>query len=882
MSQRLEPRVIDPTRCWVRHVRRTAGGEAVGAIVAGAAFTAQPLDALGGRQGWISAEASETLSGDGGLTVRFPNAAGEDGVLHRRRFACLTDPAYRSSEEWLELYREPYDAVSVVAIARGRKSRQAVELECVDVATVLNGYRGSELDLWDGHAPRDVFEHYSRLPSLLWGDDFAGFAPAAGAWGPWTTDATVSVSPAGGVPRITAVGAWSGLSRPLTGLLTGDWTVEARVRLQAISAANGWVLLRLGAGGAVTNDLYLQVDASGAASLDVPGLAAETGGTLKLPPLPTTIALRLIARNERLYALVNGELAAELRRPAPFPAYANLYVQAWTATADVDDVHVEHLQPFALRGAAKGDRNLPGAPPPVGLRARFYNAAGLYLNRAAQADRVARVFRSPDEPIAERLDAMLNYPAASAFTAPNLPGAFAARWVGAIYLDLAAGDRRVRLPGTTGNARLYIGRTMRDDPAASSWTTGAGATLETANLRAFLGTSTAGWFPIVVELTNATNALAIILQDSAVDAAGAPTGAGYAAVPSSRLSPVGVVEDELRHESCRTVLDSLAETFGLQWRVEPRALETGEFPGQIIPLVRVGRDTELVIDDLDGVDVQADVDAADAIDSLIADAAGIADPKGSGQLSAQVIDYVNARAHMGLSTGYESLSEVTERQMLETRIGNLLALRSSPNEQVGVRPSGQRDLADSFPLTGALALMKWRAGDGVRLALDDVDVIDRTPRQMTGVTRVHLPAGVAAPTVTFRQRPRSGAAILRRTLRAVYSLGRNYQGTLTALGGGYTQNTLAAAGAGAYSYVPLPQDLDRLVGVYVDVARITAGQVTLEVNGANGPLANAVGRYDVTSLVKVASSVDRRAYARAVSASVALTIEYQIVAVLRI
>jgi hypothetical protein len=873
MTGRLEPRVVDPSRCWVRHVRRTQAGEVAVATIGAASFTPQPLDALGGRAGWQTASIEAGLNGDGTLTIRFPNAPGEDGVLHRRRFALLTDPAYRVGEEWLELYREPYTVEAVCTPAKWRRDRQVVELTCVDVSVHLATFRGSELDVWDGHAPRDVIEHYTRARTLVAGTEFAGFAPAAGAWGAWTVPAAVTVGPTGR-PRITAGGAWQTMTLPLADVTADCWTVELRARVLARTSP-AYLALNLGGG------VVLQLNGMGdsPSSVDVtaaaPGVTAELARALGFD-VPRAVNLRVVARYDRLFYFVNGELVAELRRPAPYTAPTNVAPAAFNATVELDAVHVEDLTPYALRGADKGDRMLAGSPPPVGLRARYYNAAGIYANNAARDDQHARLFRLDAEPIVERLDATLTLTG----TAPNLPGAFAARWVGAIYLDLAAGDRRVRLNPVGGYARLYVGRTMRDEPAASSWQGAAGtAPLTSPALRSWLGTSEAGWFPIVVELTQGTNALSLGLQDGPAD------GSAYADVPSTRLSPVGVVEEQWRHEAHRTVIDSIVETFGLQWRTEPRALESGEFPGQVIPRRRVGRDTDVVIDDLAGVDVQSEGDASEAIDSLIADAAGIADPKGSGQLSAELLDLDNAAAHLGIATGYESLSEVSEAQMLETRLGSLLALRSSPNEQVGVRPQGQQDLVDSFPLTGQLALMRWRPGDGVRLELDDVDVIDRTPRQMTGVTRTYVPSGITAPTVAFRERPRDARAILKRTLRAVYALGRNYQGTLAILSGGYVPTSLAAAGNGTvYSYVPLPQDLDRLVGVYVDVGYVSTGQVTLEVNGVNtGVIVNAPGRYDVTRWAKPEGAATlRRAYARPIAASVALAVEIQTNAVLRI
>src|SRR5205085_4078053 len=134
----------------------------------------------------------------------------------------------------------------------------------------------------------------------------------------------------------------------------------------------------------------------------------------------------------------------------------------------------------------------------------------------------------------------------------------------------------------------------------------------------------------------------------------------------------------------------------------PRTLESGEFPSQVIPRVRQGVDTDLILANDAATDLAAEGDAADAVDRLLIDAAGIADPKGAAQLTADAVnDVAVAAGHLFLSTAAESLPEVSEANLLGQRADSLLALRSGPNEQVAARPQTlDHALTDTFPLTG--------------------------------------------------------------------------------------------------------------------------------------------------------------------------------------
>jgi hypothetical protein len=880
-----DPRPINPSRCWVRHIRRTVIGE-TGITIGQGAFIADTVEDLGGREGWQSGSVVFALSDDGEGTFRFPNAAGADGRLHRRRFALLTNSAYRIGEEWLEVYRDNDELVAVITPRSYSLSKAELVIKGPDVAGVLGRFRAGDADDWLGAAPRDVFEHYTRAEVLAWGSDLLGLTgiPASGGVGGASgvtpegveyslgPNATASAGPNGETVLVSPTAAGAGLGRNGIPIVAADcWTVEARYRVTVDPEPDAILTLNVNADNNNTG-LYLQVTvalATGDVTLtgfsapgpNIGGSDAEVNRRHGLVPVGTH-SIRVIAFYDRVLVFVDGELGAELRRPAPLRAPTRALAYVANATGVIEAVNVRSLAPFALRGADKGDLRLPGNPPPVGLRARLYSHPIIAARYATTSSRAKRLpARVGDEPTLERLDPTVAFTVGGAI-APTLAGNLAAIvWTGAIYLDLAASDRRLQLT-SNGRHRLYVGKCRPSlDEAIDNWL--STTTTATAPLRSLLG-SQAGWYPIRIEAFGTASALTVLLEDGAADAGGVV--ASYATVPQSRLSPIGTFDELVRLESHREMIGRIAQDFGYQWRVDPRQLESGEFPGQIIPRVRVGADYDLRVTVDRAVDVVVEGDAGDAVDRLVADAAGIADPKGSGQLNAELIDLDNARAHAFMHADYESLSEISEAPMLATRIGSLLALRSGVNENVGARPDGQRDLLDTFPLTGASSRMDWRPGDGVLLDLDDVDVRDTGPRQLTRIEWPIVPAGYGRPVVGFRQRPRDPAAVLRRALRVAINGQRNYQGTLVAVTGSHGgQNGVGAAADGAvdgYSRILFPVDPSAIAAAFLHVQFI-AGTWTIAINGTTtGLTINAPGPYDVTRWIANEAGAGRsRAFA---------------------
>lgn len=876
----MDPRSVDPTTCWIRHVVRGADGDP-SAVQLGRVWFVRTDAALGqnlnGQEGWQQAETTLVLSDDGSFSLIMPNTIGSDGILHRRRFRCLTESDYEPGEEWIEFWSDvdqerPF---FVGTPTDGEKTKAAITIKGADVNAVLAGFYSSEADPWEGAAPADVFAHYSRMPVLAVLEQPAAEVSLPN---PFTTG-----------PLADGASYHAVLDEALAS--PDCWIVESRIRWT--TRDHGLVLIvgNSDLTGALT--MSLEYDAStdqlGAVQLgyfiDGSDFNFGSGGGKKLGLAATgLISLRVVVRYDRVFAFVNGTLAADLRRSDDWFDVEQVWAgvgltsggdtsTATPSVATVEVLQVEELAPFAGRGSAAAfERRLPGIPPADGLRGRYWNGEAVMGDGSLQTFFAMRMF--PGDPTVDRLDSELNFPVGTADFPPNLPGIFSARWTGAIYLDLEAADRKLRISGLSysSQARVWVGRTRRDEPAASSWGVDAAlvllpATITTDALRDWIGESESGWYTIVVEYCwNDTGYdPGLVLEDTALDGGGAPV--DWDVVPESRLSPIGGYDDTVRYTSHRNVIGDVAQTFGYQWRARPQSLESGQFPAQLEVGSLIGFQTDIVVDDdVVGTDVVVQTAAGDVVDALLVDAAGISDPDGTVQLTLQGIDYERAAAHMALRQSYESLSDITEAPLLQTRVESLLALRSSPNEQVGVRPRGQVDLAYAFALDDPeLAKMLWEPADGLRLDLDSVDVKDASPRQLVVVTRSPRPDGLGIPVVGFRQRPRTPAAALKRLRAAIYGPRRTYQGQ-RAIVTGSPGGTSAAGVVDEYSRAPLPANLADVARVVAVVQEVTGTTWHFEIDGVDQSdfHVSAIGRYDITSAVVAGGVGQPFTYARLV------------------
>ena len=847
--------------------------------VGGGVFLPEPLEGVNGRQGWQQAEVAPALGDDGEFTVRFPNAVGDDGRLHRDRFALLTDPTYRAGEEWIEFYREPHDCLFVGTPVRWKIDGSTLELSGADAGVLAVADRSGELDQW-ADPPQTVIEHYGRLTRAIVSTDFRGVtdvgalpdgwvANKAYRWGEVPT-APATIDPnGGGIRLVVGAGVAPNLGIDLDGVYADDYVVTARVR-----HVGGYLYVMVEpadpAGPALVNGYVIGTSGTiGQGEVHGTNTAVDWTYRVQDYDTPRLSEIRVVLHRRWIAFYVNGGLVKLAERVYPYGTPAALYIRTGGTGGElvVESAAVFTRQPILTRGAKPGTYKTPGAPTPGGLHGRYYDLTA-YAQRYPFAGMAASAFSPLDEPKTERLDPTIAFSSAGpapTWQPPSIPAAyFGVRWTGSIYLDLSGNGRRLRLD-LDDAARVWVGHRrggigFGDPIIDQGWAAGGNFTDQrSADLRFTLGPNAqSGWYPIVIEYVASAGGNGLTLQESPLDGSGNPT--AWTTVPATKLSPYGCVVDTFRLEPNREIAKQIGDAFGYQVVCEPRALESGEFPGQLVPYLRAGRDTDYVIDTVEGTQAAAEGDAGDAVDRLIVDAAGIADPTGSGQLSAEMVLPGTAGAHVFLATGYESLSEISERSLLEQRTSSLLALRGSPNEQVGVRPRGTRELADTFPLTGALARFDWQPGDGVRLDLPELAVRDLTPRQITKVSWPLYPDGVGAPSVGFRQRPRSIREIIRKSLRTSLTAQRNYQGGLTTVVGTMGSATWTG-GADGHSRLLLPVDFASVVKLEAVVSAVGTGWLLL-VNGVStGITIGAQGRYDITRFLAREDTTSPRVYA---------------------
>jgi hypothetical protein len=788
----------------LRHIMQGTGTGAV--TVLGATFMAQRRAGVNGLRGFQSGRCERAINDEGTATLTLPNAAGSDGMLHRRRFAILTDPTYHPGDEWLEI---EHDGLLFAGTPTDYDlTRSTLTLELADALWMQNTQRETAAGFWN-HAPRDVFEHYSRAWTTICAADFAT--------GVGTSDWLNHRLPNGGGDIPSPVGAGPvrlQLLDPFSNqLLSNDvmggiahatqrtWRLEMTYDRHLLNATTK-ITLAFGRVQLLVSATTIQTVLDDGSSLDVASQlttiqATKSGCSLAIEGRDRWVLLYVDGALVGSYEYDFAEVATTYRPEIAFSG------DSTAAYVDVHQVLLRRLDPYLMRGADKGDYHLPGLLPSGGLIGSYYNEADLRLLFGQAYYR--RTLAPTRQPYQRRQDTTINFAATDPATwQPSGPDAptdgkyFSVRWTGSIYLDLEAADVTMRMSGfgsSNHEAVLFIGKTMFGQEIA-----GASGLLSvtSGSIRAHLGSSVSGWYPIRIDYTQSYAAAGIVLERSI-------GGAPYEVVSSAELSPLGIYEAQVRYDSHAEQLKAVALAYGLQYACDPRTLESGEFPGTVIPRVRVGRDTDKVLTPDESTEASVKGSASEVIDTLYADAAGLGDQANSAQLTAEAVNYdaLMPGTRMMVQSAYESLSDITDPVLLQTRLASMLGLRITPWQEVAARPRGHRELRSSFPvaLTADLALFAWEPGDGIRIVDEALDIEDETPRQMISVGWPLVPDGVGAPSVRFRQRPRAQQDALRALVRAALLPQRNYQGQLTVVSG-----TTSVLDSG-YSRVTLPRDL---------------------------------------------------------------------------
>jgi hypothetical protein len=843
------PPVLDALPIQLRLVQRAATGTAV----LGATFAAQPPAGMNGERGFQSGRFESSVGEEGAATITLPNAAGADGRLHRTRFACLVSDSYVVGDEWIEVWHGAAGRGRLLFVgtpADWRVNRTSITLTLTDGMGLLEMQRETAAGFWS-HAPRDVFEHYTKGWLPVVSDDFAG-----------GIDSTRWQQPvAGGLSAsLSATTYWGGI----TPFVDRAWRLE--MVYDRTLAGTGTVALSMDSGGVLGARIYLSVRFDKTVRIWMGDNNATqedvvVAATLELVKKGATMAIEL--RDRFIMFYVDGKLAYSLEESATAAGVVYRPSVFWPGTGDasatgtvidVKNILLRRCDSYLMRDVNnRGDLRLPGTRPSGGLRAAYFDDADLRSQPTTAA--LLRRALSPTRPAyAKRTDAQVNFAVASpaAWQAVGPPNGeyFSVRWSGAIYLDLAVADQFLRLANIDQAARLWVGYTTIDRVACGSWTSGtAPFTVTSGSMRTHTGGSLSGWYPLRLEYVNVAGGAGLSLQGSTT------LGGTYTAVPAASLSPYGIYESDVRYDSHAEQLKALATTFGLQYRCEPRSLESGLFPGEVVPRIRVGRDTDKVLTPSEATEVELSGSARDTVQTLLADAAGLADPTSAAQLTSEAINFATVRPaavadrHMMVMSGYESLSDITDPALLTTRLAAMLGLRLSPWEEIAARPRGARELRDTFPLTGAMAMFAWEPGDGVRIVDDQLGFADTNPRQIIAPAWPFVPDGLGAPSVRFRQRPRSQQDALRELVRAVLLPQRNYQGQLAVITGTWSPND-----NGVNSRVTLPYDVADVIRAEIVVgnkSNTTSWRVDLLSPVVTGITTfSTVGRFDITPYVR--------------------------------
>ena len=849
--------VLSAAPVTIRHLRRGTGTGQITLLAA--TLVPQPRKGVNGRRGYQSGSYEAALNDEGTATIAFPNTVGDDGVLHRRRFLILTDPGYHPGDEWIEILQS--GRVLFVGTPLGAtKTRGQISLRLADGQWLLRKQRETTAGFWT-HAPRDVFEHYTKARRALVADTFTSGADPALWDRVLTTDGAGYVrlgSPAGS-SYITALSATADL------IAVGPdraWRLEMEYDRACNNLSAIW--LRLSPIG-----VEMSIDFTSGTNLGNVACSVKVGAPIIVRLIRNSevqvkkgASMAIEARDRHVFFYLDGRLVHAQEGPLITDAttcapQVQFDASGSTGTIDVKSILLRRAEPFLMRGSDKGDYRLGGSPPSGGLQGSYFDDADLRTPVRAGYD--CFVLVPTRSPYARRQDATVNFANANppAWQPAGPPGGefFSVRWTGAIFLDLAAADITLQLTALNYGVRLWVGKTMFGQQLLDNWGATGAATLTSGSLRTHLASGVAGWYPIRLEWVQRTGANGLVLQQSI-------GGGAYAAVPTTSLSPLGIYDSDVRYDSHSEQIKAIAETFALQFRCEPRSLESGVFPGEVVPRVRVGRDTDKVLEPTESTDVTVTIDAEDVSDTMLADAAGINDPANASQLTAENVNYasirdpVAANRHPAVLTDYQALADITDPNLLRTRLDSLLGLRASTWQEVGARPRGYRERRDTFPLTGVLATFAWEPGDAVRLRDDDVDLDDSAPRQIIAPSWPFAPDGLGSPSVRFRQRPRSQQDALRAIVRSALLPQRNYQGTLTVIPGALG-STAPGEAPDNFTRAPLPANLADVVKAELVVARKgDASSWVIEINGVStGLTLTTIGRFDVTAYIAAGTIV---------------------------
>ncbi|MGE0025694.1 MAG: hypothetical protein AB7O78_01645 [Thermoleophilia bacterium] len=822
--------------------------------------------------GFLEGSYTTRLGDSGEFSITFPNAVGALGPW-RERFS--SDGA----TEFIEIHRDsPAGSVGetlefVGCIQRIEIDRGSVTISGPDAMGLLR--RAYERDRTWTAAPQEVAAAYTRVPIPLIADDFtAGSLNAA-----WTAFAAFGGTPpstsiVNGRARLTNAGGTGDAIRRDVTFTTDTWRFVAN--FADVKNGGSYAIAMYTSGG--TDVAHIQWIGSQGQMLGGPTDTVSTDiGVTALEAGAATLILE--RRGRWLFGFINGRLIGVTA--VPTSTIARVAVGGYgssTGYIDIDAVLVSEQRAFLARGSDQGSYVLPGDQPSGGLRGRYFTTSD--LQGLTSSIRNSRVFAPNRDSYAERLDPTLN--TAAGLSLPVQPGNsgdyFAVRWFGAIYLRGDLGNYTIETTSVVDGNRVWIGKTAWGDQIIDDWTTSSGTNSVTWTAANY--GSKGGWYPIIIELFVDTAAPVFRLQftppASYTDPGGtAITGSSKITVPSTSLSPLGCFDDRVQGTAHFDMVQQAAQAFGYQAWCEPMSLESGEFPGRLVPRTRVGTDTEVQLqpEDTDAAEPALNpgvtIDASDQAFLLVGTGAGTADGAG-GQTTGEVFDLGDAAVGLFTLEAWVDAGDIAQPELLAARLNAELALRGTEWEEVRATPRAQDRVADTWPLTGAVAAMRWRPGDGVRISVPDIAVEDAAPRQVIQVSRAFVAEGRTGTQLAFRQQPRNASPRVRGHLKAALALGRNYQRQKVLITGGYTTTSGVTSGGGfsGYSRVALYPG-DKVVKATLRIVYNSAS-VSLGVEINNSDRTSALGGgwsttpvdVDITGYATQVSTTLNELYAR--------------------
>lgn len=692
----------------IRHIKRLdVGYTGASRTLLGRQFEPMSTTPYNETRGWQTGDFTTRVNEEGEANLVFPNAGGSDSVQHRNRFQISKQLAegersYDPGDEYVEIYSGA-DLLWSGTPLMVNPARGPYALNLVDPWWLLRKHREYYAGHWH-HAPRDVWEHYTQAWRLLLGDDFTSAID-----GRFSTSG--SVTQTGSIARLHPSGAASvsmlsggGATSTTIGWGSGNteryqaWQLKVQLTRSKFGDENAPpygdnAYCRVGMQSGGTPLYFIQLKER---TTSVHGPTFVPGGddfAIEVNPQTDAGDFEIIVegRERWVYFFLNQALVYVLPIPET-TASCVPFVSCRTGDGtsfqkvEVDNFTFRKTFPFLMKGTDKGVYHLPGAVAPGGLWGKYYNDSEAVGTAAFQATYASKQF-SPfhDEPALERLDPFLDFTAAGGFTVspdstwqPRTASPdglwWSVRWTGSIYLALADSDLRLQYVTQEEGARMWVGKTRMGEQYLDNWLTGLGPAGPGPSLRSHIGESVNGWYPIVIEYgQRGTQGAEFSLQFE-----------GGTVVPPTQLSPYGIFDDQIRGDSHWGAINTLIETFGYQTRFEPKALEDAAFPGQLLPKVKVGRDSNKVLTADENENYGSRIDASDVARAVLGDAAGMAIDENGGQLSAEIMDYAMAEAGTMLLSEYEQTGDITHGPLLEQRLRSMLALRSSGWESVDV------------------------------------------------------------------------------------------------------------------------------------------------------------------------------------------------------